>query len=122
MTTAMMAKRSIQLGGKHLRKFFCIPIRNNIPAYRKAELAVLDILRNTKKLEFVLTVDVYFIDELGQISADLLAVIDIILRIVRNNNLYMGGALLICTMDHTQIQPIRERPVLTCSHMISCLL
>ena len=55
---------------------------------------------------------------LGQLSADFIAVIDIILRRLRNNCLYLGGVLLICTLDHTQIQSIENRPFLTSSNII----
>ena len=35
-TTEMMDKRSIQLGGFHWHKLFCIPIEDNIKTYRKS--------------------------------------------------------------------------------------
>lgn len=51
-------------------------------------------------------------------AADFIAVIDIILRRLRNNCLYLGGVLLICTLDHKQIQSINGRPFLTSSNII----
>ena len=53
-------------------------------------------------------------------AADFIAIIDIILRLIRDNSLYLGGVLIICTLDHTQIQAIDNRPFLTLSHIISC--
>ena len=55
---------------------------------------------------------------IGQLAADFIATIDIILRRLRNNCLYLGGVLLISTLDHTQIQAIDSRPFLTSSNII----
>ena len=32
----------------------------------------------------------------------------------------MGGLLLICTLDHKQLQPVTGRPFLLLAHIISC--
>ena len=50
----------------------------------------------------------------------MLAIFDIIFRRIRDSNLFLGGVLLIFTIDHTQIQPIGGRPLLTSCHMLSC--
>ena len=34
--------------------------------------------------------------------------------------MYMGGLLLICTLDHKQLQPVSGRPFLLSAHIISC--
>ena len=67
-----------------------------------------------------MTLDVLFVDEIGQVPADFISVIDIILRRLRDSNIFLGGLLIICTMDHTQIQPINARPFLTSTHIIPC--
>ena len=51
-------------------------------------------------------VQVLFLDELGQVSSEMLAVLDIILRKVRNSNTYLGGLLIIGTLDHKQLPPV----------------
>ena len=43
-----------------------------------------------------------------------------ILRRIRNTNIFFGGVLVIGTMDHMQFNPIDGRPFLTSSHGISC--
>ena len=65
-------------------------------------------------------IDILFIDEIGQLPAELLAVLDIILRRLRDTNIFMGGVIIICTIDHTQLQPVEGRPFLTSSHVITC--
>ena len=57
---------------------------------------------------------------MGQLPADLLAAVDIILRRLCENSLYLGGLLVICTLDHLQIQLIESRPFLILMHIISC--
>ena len=57
---------------------------------------------------------------MGQVSAEFLATFDIIFRKIRHSNIYMGGTLLIFSMDHTQIQPIEGHPFLTSCHIIPC--
>jgi hypothetical protein len=84
-------------------------------------LALCKILRVPKKLNTLLTLDVLLCDEMGQVSAEFLSIIDIIMRRLRSNNIFLGGLLIICTLDHTQIQPVQGRPFLTSTHiMIPC--
>ena len=120
ITTAMMCKRALQLGGIHIHQTFMIPIDNKTSAHRQAELAILVLLRKPKKMDFLRAINILFFDEMGQVSDVVLAILDIILRKVRNSNIYMGGVLIIFSMDHTQIQPIGGRPFLTSCHIIPC--
>ena len=50
----------------------------------------------------------------------MLVILDIILQKVKKSNIYIGGVLLIFTMDHLQIKPINGRPFLTSANIISC--
>ena len=63
--------------------------------------------------------DVLFIDELAQKSAQQIATIDIILRKLRNSQLPFGGLLIIGSMDNSQIQPINQLPFLTSSLVLT---
>ena len=88
--------------------------------HRRAELAILKLLRNPKKLDLVRTLDIIFFDEMGQVSSEYLSTLDIILRKVRGSNIFFGGILVIFTMDHTQLQPVQGRPFLTSCYVLSC--
>ena len=88
----------------------------------KTELAIIQILRKPKTLQLILCLDVLICDEMEQLSADFLVVVDIILRRLRENSLYLGGLLAICTLDHLQIQSIERRPFLISTHIISYFL
>jgi hypothetical protein len=71
-------------------------------------------------LNFLLALDILFIDELGQLSSELMVTLDIILRKLHSNSIYIGGVLVVFTLDHTQIQPYDARPFLTSTNLISC--
>ena len=53
-------------------------------------------------------------------SAELFSVLDIILRQIRNNNIPFGEVMFLCSMDHTQLSPIKGEPLLVSSHILSC--
>lgn len=120
MTTAILAKRARQIGGIHYHKLFCLPIGNNLSVHRRAELAIMKLLKNPRQLNILLSLDVLVCDELSQISAEFFTTIDMILRKVRDSNIILGGVLLIGTIDHTQIQPINGSPFLTATHVVTC--
>ena len=115
-----MCKRALQLGGTHIHQLFKLPTDDHLNPHRRAELAILQLMKKPKLMDFIKSVHILFFDEMGQISAEFLATFDIILRKVRNSNIYMGGTLMIFTMDHTQIQPIKGHPFLISCHVIPC--
>ena len=65
LPTALLAKRAIQLGGKHWHKMFHIPTDRNLSIHRRAELAIISILRDAKTLHLLLTLDILICDEIG---------------------------------------------------------
>ena len=71
--------------------------------FKSAEKALEKIRRKITLLHVLLTMDVLFIDELAQKSAQQIATIDIILRKLRNSQLPFGGLLIIGSMDNSQI-------------------
>ena len=121
VSTSVMARRSCFLGGKHIHRLFLIPTgeRGQNP-HRLAELAICKLLRSPEKLNLLRALDVIFLDEIGPLSTEMLSVLDIILRKTRDSNIFMGGILIISTIDHTQLQPVEGRPFLLSSHVITC--
>ena len=117
--SSVMSERSCELGGIHLSKMFCIPTLRNRNPSTIAEKAVFALLRQPKQLTFVEKIEVLAIDEFGQVSAELLSILDIILRTIRKNSLFMGGILIIATMDHMQLPPVNGRPPLLSPHMLT---
>ena len=121
MATALMGVRGNALGGVHLHRLFGLAVRKRGNPYRLAELALDKLHRksNLKYLHVLLTMDVLLIDECGQLSAQQLSILDIILRIARNSKLPFGGVHIIGTMDHAQIGAIEGWPFLLSSHIIT---
>jgi len=120
ISTAIMSKRSIELGGIHWHKLLCIPTDPNLSIWRRAEIAIDRLQRKPKYLALLKSLHVYADDEKSQQSAEFTQCKDIILRQIRKTNTVNGGIFEIGTMDHTQLQPVQGRPFLTQPHIISC--
>ena len=118
--SALMAQRAIHLGGIHLHKLFILPVKKNLNHHKMAETALQSLIQNPVALNVLKMVDVLCLDEVGQISSEMLSCLDIILRRIRNNNICLGGLLFICTLDHKQLQPIDGRPFLVSPMVLSC--
>ena len=99
--TAMMCKRALKLRGIHFHQLFLVPIEECLTPHRRAELAILKLLRNPKNIELLRSLDMICFDEMGQVSSELISKFDIICRKIRNSNTCMGGILIIFTMEHT---------------------
>ena len=110
--TTFMSERAQELGGEHLHKLFCLPVREMASPVRLAELALVNLFRNPAQLLYLRQLQVLCIDELGQVPSELLAVLDIILRRVRNSSTPFGGVLILSTMDPLQLHPVHGRPPL----------
>jgi len=121
ISTTLMGACANAIGGIHLHKSFCLPIQTNCSShpYRCAQQSLDKIRRNQLYLHALLTVDVIFLDEAGQVSAEQLSIFDIILRKLRRSRIPFGGVLLIGTMDHTQTQPIKALPFLLSSLILT---
>ena len=105
--TAMMSNRYFFLVTKHIDWLFCLPFEKNHSAYKTAESAIAMLMQKPERINILRILDVLFIDEIGQVQAELLSVIDIVLRRIRDSQVVFGGLLLIATMDHTQLQPVK---------------
>jgi hypothetical protein len=110
--TAFMSDRALQLGGRHLHNLFCLPVIKNGNARNIADKAIRSLKYNPFKVALIIALHILLIDELGNIPAEYLCALDIIFRYFRKNSTYMGGILIICTMDHKQLPPIKATPAL----------
>ena len=122
ISTCLMSARANAIGGIHAHILFCLSSQKKgatLHSYREAPTAIGRIKRKKKIHHALLTVDVLFLDEAGQISSELLAVIDVIFRKLRNSQMPFGGVLVIGTLDHTQLQPINALPFLMSSLILT---
>ena len=118
--TSLMARCSVHLGGIHIHKLFQLPVQANLNLHRVAELSLQALLRYPVTLNMLKMIDIIFLDEVGQVSCELMTCLDLILRRIRNNNIFLGGLLFICTLDHKQFQPINGKPFLVSPMVLSC--
>ena len=118
--TALMAQRAVHLGGLHLHKLFYLPVNKRLNLHSLAEASLQSLFQHPVTLTILKMVDVLFLDEVGQISCEMMSCLDLILRKIRNNNIFLGGLLFICTLDHKQLPPIDGKPFLVSPMVLSC--
>jgi hypothetical protein len=120
MPCAILADRARAIGGLHFHRLFKCPVGNNSTAHRYAERSVVNILRDPVSLEFILSVDALGLDESGTMSSTLLSSLDMIFRRVRGVSTYMGGVMLVTTIDDKQLRPVKGYPFLLSPNILTC--
>jgi hypothetical protein len=113
-----MSERAFQLGSIHLHLLLLLRVHKKGTVQCLAELALISIYKSPEAMLTLMTLDVLFIDELGQWSDGYIAVIDIILRCVRGSNDFFGGVLVFAMMDWKQLKPISGLPAMLSPSMI----
>lgn len=118
--TSLLADRSMSLGGVHLHLMFKIPVSDSaMNVNRLAELTIIKFHKSPTSLYYLRQLDVLFCDEGGQMSCDIWATLDIVLRTIRESSLYMGGILIVMSMDPEQLKPIKGMPFLMSPVMLT---
>ena len=121
LSTTLTGKRGANISGQHIHLLWCIHFADNgLSVTGLAEKSIRNLLSNVKQWELLRQVDVILLDELGQVDARLLTVLDMMMRRVRRSTLWFGGVILITTMDIKQLKPVRGLPPLLSPSMISC--
>ena len=75
--------------------------------------------RKPECIQVISSLNILFIDNIDQLSAEMLCTLDIILRRVRRNNIFLGGLLFIGTMDHKQLPSVNGTPFLVSTHILT---
>jgi hypothetical protein len=120
-STTLTGKRGAETAGEHIHVRFKIPTNDETLSINEmVEKSYAALLKDPKRFVYLLRVDVLIIDELGQISSKLLAVIDRLMRRIRHSNLFMGGVLVIVTMDGKQMKPITGFSLVLSPAMMCC--
>ena len=107
ISMSLAGKRSAENNGEHIHLSFHLPINETLTAVQAAERAVVQLLRDPKRLQLLKRADAMLLDELGPINAQLLAILDMVLRRIRKSSHWFGGILLFTTVDHRQLKLIR---------------
>lgn len=98
--TAIMSERARVLGGEHFHWLFGIPVTPNSLNENAQTLALKTITAlgtRPQRAAFLKRLDILFFDEIGQLSGEMLTVMDIILRNLRGVEQPMGGVLIVST-------------------------
>jgi hypothetical protein len=92
MLMTLILEWVFQLGSIHLHKLLLLPVCEKGTVQRLAELALISIYKSPEAMLMLMTLDVLFIDELGQWSDGYIAVVDIILRHIRGSNAFLEAS------------------------------
>jgi hypothetical protein len=102
-----------------LHKLLLLPVHEKGTVQHLAELAWISIYKSPEAILMLMTLDVLFVNELGQWSDGYLAVVDIIWRCVRGLNAFFGGVLVFVTLDWKQLKPVSGLPAMLSPLMIT---
>jgi hypothetical protein len=87
--TTLMSEWAFQLGSIHLHKLLLLPVHEKCTVQCLAELALISIYKSPEAMLMLMTLHVLFLNELGQWSDGYIAAIDIILRHIRELNVFL---------------------------------
>ena len=110
VVTCVLGERSNELGGNHIHKLFGFSTQHNLSPNKMAEHAIVKLLKKGQYYALLKTADIIFIDELGQVSAQMLSAMDMVMRHIRDSSRFFGGCIVMATMDVLQLQPIDGLP------------
>ena len=74
----MMSQRYIHFESKQLYCTLKLPTEIYLSPHRMADVAILKFIRDPSKLNILESLDVLFLDGIGQVSSELLSMLDII--------------------------------------------
>jgi hypothetical protein len=119
--TSIMGVQATNLGGKHMHRLFGLSTKKMVNVSCISELAVDKLNRKSQLcyLHTLLTIIVLLFDEFGQVSAEKVKTLDVLLCKVCNSNIPFGGVLFISTVDPAQFGPINGLPLFLSSHILT---
>ena len=80
--TASMSQQAVQIGGVHIHKLFEIQVNKELYLHLLAENAISNLLRKPERLYILKSLNILIIDEIGQVSSELLALLNMILQYI----------------------------------------
>jgi predicted GIY-YIG superfamily endonuclease/DNA replication protein DnaC len=120
--TSITGERATVLGGVHLHKLLNLPVVGG--NYSSVEFlvkgAVDRLYRNPVKLAKLVQTDVFFIDEIGMLSAEMFSVLDRVLQTIMGSRKPLGGKLCFGSGDCHQLPPIDGHSLWISVYMLTC--
>ena len=87
IATSIMAHRSVHLGKSHIHCLSAMDVKDYLSPQRGSERSIINCKKDPVKENALQSLHVLFLDEAGQVSAELLSMMDMILRRIRGNDL-----------------------------------
>ena len=118
---ALTSERARRLGGEHIHLLFSMPVLDDkrYSISTMAETTLFQLVRSPVRMAALQRIDVLMIEEIGLVSAEMFAVMDIVLRYIRDNQVPMGGVLIVASGDPRQLSPISGSPIWASYHLIA---
>ncbi len=121
ISTSLLGIRASDLSGTHLHSLFCwTPQKHKSTPYKTALSALNRIMRKHLLHHIILALNALFIDELGTLSNQQLAVLDIMFQKYHNSPLPFDGLLILGSLDPRQIGVIKAMPLLRFTIILTC--
>jgi len=96
--TALQSRKALQFGGVHVHKLFNFePRHEKQPPHIQAKAAVSSLSQAPGRWALLQVTHCLFIEEVGLLSAQTIAAMDIVLRVIRNNQVPFGGAVVMAS-------------------------
>ena len=105
MVTALSAERSLCFGGSHIHELFALPVSQNLSVSISVEKSLQRLLFDPCRQLMLQLLDILYIEEVGMISAQQFAAMDLILQRIRDVHVPFGGVLVLATGDPKQLPP-----------------
>lgn len=124
VNTSLAARRSHQLGGKHIAEIFRLINTSKDDATNTEHLTdstLLRVYRHPMTLNLLRVLDIIGLDEGGLDGSELISSLDMITRIVRGSPDFLGYILMMITLDVEQCSIVdrRQHPILTSPNIIT---
>lgn len=100
--TSLAARRASQVGGEHIHRLFCIPVKN-LTARCLADEALKKLNKDHKRRMFLSRLQVLVVEEISLIGAEYWAAMDFIMQAVKDNLKPFGGIFVIANGDCCQL-------------------
>ena len=104
--TSLAGKRACQFGGEHVHRLFALPVNDDLTPFQQAEFALKNLNYRTERKALLMAMQVLFVEEIGLISAQQWAAMDLILQQLKFSTIPFGGVLIIATGDPCQLPSV----------------
>ena len=108
MTTAIAAEQALLSGGMHIHSLFHVQVGQKMHCHPMIEAT--NCTRNLIKHEIscilLSQIDVFMFQELGLVSSEIYSIIDNAMKHLIDNDLSMGGKLVLADGDPCQLSPV----------------